>query len=215
MRVLTVAALFLAMSAAASGQAGEPNTSQDRASQVEQNRDSASQSGTSPAKPSDSSHAANIAPQVPAYVIYRFFFLHLDNLDQVALQEEAKGNNGDGWRTHEQRAARLLDEEGKILKQVAYDCNKAIRELDEKEQSIALAFQSQHPNGESLTLPPPPELLSLQDEKIAVVSSHISDLRVQLGADAFKKLDDYVQSKFTGVSPSAPAPQSKRSGGQQ
>jgi hypothetical protein len=226
MRIHMVVAVILAIHVAVFGQTDQSKISfsssgsmqqvrtGDRVVQNEQAPASIQQSRMQPA-PSENSHAANTVQQVPPYVIYRFFFLHLDNLDQVALQEEAKGNSGDGWRIHEQRAAQLNEEEGKILKQAAYDCNKAITELEEKERSIIIAFQSQHPNGESLTLPPPPELLSLQNERIAIISSHVDDLRVQLGPDAFKKLDDYVQSKFNNVGPSAPAPENKRPGGPQ
>jgi hypothetical protein len=203
------------MSGAAFCQAGEPKASQDRASQVEKNQDSTSQSGTGPARPSDNGQGAVAAPQVPPYVIYRFFFLHLDDLDQVALQEEARGNSGEGWRSHEERAAQLNEEEGKILKQVAYDCNKALRDLDEKAKATIAASRAQDPNGKSVNLPLPPELVSLQDEQIAIVNSSVDDLRVKLGADSFKKLDDYIQTRFKTSTQPASTSDSKRPGGAQ
>src|ERR1700731_3243915 len=140
MRILVVVTVILAIHTAVLGQADQSKTivgssgpmpqaqAGARLTQDEQSPADARQSRTQPA-PSENSQTVVATQQVPPYLIYSFFFLHLDNLDQVALQEEAKGNNGDGWRTHEQRAAQLTDDEGLILKQVAYDCNKAIAEL--------------------------------------------------------------------------------------
>jgi len=147
-------------------------------------------------------------------VTYQLFFLHLASLNQIAAQEEAKGRNGTGWRTHEQRAAQLNEEEGRILQQVASDCNQAVKDLNEKADSVVAAFRTQHPNEESFRLPPP-ELVSLQDQKTIIVNSYVTDLQVKLGADAFRKLDDYIQSKFNNVSQPAPSPESRRPGGLQ
>jgi hypothetical protein len=128
-------------------------------------------------------------------------------------RKKPKETAGDGWRTHEQRAAQLNEEEGKILKQMAYDCNKALGNLDEKAKAAVAASRAQDPNGKSVSLPLPPELVSLQDEQITIINSSVDDLRVKLGTDAFKKLDDYIQTRFTTVSQPAPASDSKRPGG--
>jgi len=188
MRVLTVAALFLAMSAAALGQAGEPRTSQVPASQVEHSQTAAGEV--------QNDQALADAQPVPDHVIYLLYFRHLANLDQVAAQREAEGKEGRGWRSHEQRAAGLSEEEGNILKQVAYDCIQAVTEVDKKIQNVIANFHAQHPQGEYLRVPPPPELTQLEEEKMQTINLHIEQLESRLGEDAFKKLTSHVSNNF-------------------
>ncbi|HZI58596.1 MAG TPA: hypothetical protein VFF39_17580 [Verrucomicrobiae bacterium] len=219
MRVLTVAALFLAMSAAASGQAGSPRTSQDPASPLEKNQDSASQLGTSPAKPSDNGQADVAVPQIPsdvsplpAWVTYRFFFLHVANLDKVAAQEEANGKEGEKWRTHDQRVARLSEEEGKIVRQEAHDCNQEVSDMDAKIQAEASVFRTQYPTGRDRDILLPPELEYRWQQRIQIINSHIDQLRLMLGEDSFQKLDSYVHRDFEPVVmtvPDTPVPPAK------
>src|SRR5262245_25001962 len=72
---------------------------------------------------------------------FLFFFQHLANLDAAADAAEAAGNPPDAssWRSLDQRAAGLTDQEGAILKQVAYGCNQALRDHDAEVQAAAAA----------------------------------------------------------------------------
>jgi hypothetical protein len=188
MRVLTVAALFFAMSAAALGQAGEPRTSQVPASQVEHSQTAAGEV--------QNDQALADAQPVPDHIIYLLYFRHLANLDQVAAQREAEGKEGRGWRSHEQRAAGLSEEEGNILKQVAYDCIQAVTEADRKIQNVITNFHAQHPRGEYNRVPPPPELPQLEKEKTQIINAHIEQLKSLLGEDAFNKLAAHLNRDF-------------------
>lgn len=188
MRALIVAVVLLVVSRAACGQAGEPKTSQDRASQVEHNQTAAGEVQNDQA-PAD-------AQPVPDHVIYLIYFRHLANLDQVAAQREAEGKEGGGWRSHEQRAAGLNEDEGKVLKQVAYDCIQAVTEVDKKIQNVIANFHAQRPQGEYLRVPPPQELTQLEEEKTQIINAHIEQLESRLGEDAFKKLTAHVSNNF-------------------
>lgn len=208
MRVLTVAALFLAMSAAVLGQEGGPKTSQGPASQVEQN-----QNGAGTAQNDQSPVDAQPAPD---HVVYLIYFRHLANLDQVAAQREAEGKDGGGWRSHEQRAASLSEEEGYILKRIAYDCLQSVAEVDKKIQNVAAAFLAQHPLGEYLKSGPPPELTQLEEEKARIINAHIDQLKSALGKDAFGKLVLHIAKSFMPSVKQVPAsatPKSQVPGG--
>ncbi len=209
MRVLTVAVLFLAMSAAVLGQEGGPKTSQGPASQVEQNQNDVgtAQNDQSPIE----------AQPAPDHVVYLIYFRHLANLDQVAAQREAEGKDGGGWRSHEQRAASLSEEEGYTLKRIAYDCLQSVAEVDKKIQSVVAAFHTQHPQGEYLKSGVPPELVQLEKEKTEIINAHIDQLKLLLGNRPFDKLARHIAKHFKGsirqIPLNAPPESSKLPGG--
>jgi hypothetical protein len=132
--------------------------------------------------------------QIPDPIVYRFFFAHLENLDKVAAQQEARGKDGNAWRSHEQRAAGLSAAEGAVLKQVATDCNLAVKQQRARMRA-AFAAQMQAAQGKSLR-GPSPELRQLAQEGDEMVGQRIERLRAELGEAAFRKLDDYLQRSF-------------------
>lgn len=139
--------------------------------------------------------ASENGQHIPARVIYRFFFAHLENLDRIASQLEAAGKDGKGWRSHEQRAAGLGAEEGAILKRVATDCNRAVKTHKARLQAAFAAAKAQHANTKSLP-EPPPELQQLVQEGDQIVDLRIAQLRAQLGEESFQKLDSYLKKSF-------------------
>ncbi len=136
------------------------------------------------------------APTVPAAVLYRLYFQHLETLDAFAARLEAAGREGGAWRTHEQQAVGLSEEDGASLKQVAHDCLQAVRAVDARAKDVATSFRAANPNGAFRTLPPPPELAELQDEQTATLSGCMDRLRTALGEDTFQHLDSYIQTRF-------------------
>lgn len=141
---------------------------------------------------------------VPTWVTYRFFFMHLATLDAVANKMEAQKKDGSRWRTHEQRAVGLTADEAAILKTVALDCNKIMSDLDAKAQDVMKTAKAQNPTL-YLKLPPPPDLTTIQDQRIQAVNDHIDQLRDQLGNDSFAKLDKYLQATFKSAIKAVPA----------
>lgn len=147
-------------------------------------------------------------PTDSAWTTYDFYFKHLASLDEVANEQAAAGNADAAtrWRAHEQRAAGLSDEEGRILKDVAYGCNQAVKDQDASIQAGISAFHDQYPNGQFLSIPLPLEMIQLDQDKIAIINSHIDQLRSGLGDVSFQKLDSYIQANFQPPAPVTTTP---------
>ncbi len=152
---------------------------------------------------------------VPAYAIYRFFFLNMALLEDAAARDEHNGKpqNAALWRTHEQRAASLSEAEGAMVKELAFQCNQAVKDEDTKIQTAISNFRSQ--TGGDRTVPPPPELLAMGDERKAIINAHIDKIHEVLGESSFQKLDSYVHAAFkpqviTLPKPASPAPNVKK-----
>ncbi len=146
-------------------------------------------------------------PIPQAYMIYHLYFLHLSSLDALAQRIDARGGDGEKWRTHEQRLAGLNEEQGKILVRVAYECKQDLEEQDKEFQKAAAAVRQQYPGGQ-FAYAPPPELDRIWEGRILIITSHIDQLRVLLGEPSFQKLDDWVMRNFRSVQkPAAPAAQ--------
>jgi len=156
--------------------------------------------------PQPAAEAGNHQP-IPDHVLYRFFFAHLESLDRIAAQQEAAGKDGEGWRSHEQRAAGLSAEEGAVVKRVAAECNRAVRGQQAKLRAAIAAAKSQAGSGERN---PPPEVHALAKAEEEIVEQHIGQLRSQLGEAGFQKLDGYLKTSVkvhikTQASPTARA----------
>jgi hypothetical protein len=169
------------------------------------------QDSSTPAAYSDSGLGASGSSSrtgVPNYIVYEFFFRNVSNLDRVAHQADLAGKQQEalGWRRHDQMAAGLTDTEGDILREVAFDCNKATQELERKVTTAIDTFRSQP--GHDRSVPLPAEIGQMWDQRSVIINAHIDQLRVALGPNSFQKLDDYVQSSFTPhtIAPHKPSP---------
>jgi hypothetical protein len=132
--------------------------------------------------------------------LYRFFFRHLATLDQVAAQLDSQGKSGDGLRTHEQRFSGLTEGEGASLKQVAYDCNQAVKAVETKAQAAVKAQTVPSPGGRNLSSPAALATRAQARADISgIVNSHIDQLRTALGDASFEKLDAYVKATVQAI----------------
>ena len=70
----------------------------------------------------------------PSASTYAFFFGRLADLEEAAGDDEAAGldPNATEKRQREARAANLTEREGAVLKEVAFDCNRALAPLEEE-----------------------------------------------------------------------------------
>jgi hypothetical protein len=146
-----------------------------------------------------------IESPVPVELKYKYFFLHLAALDQVADKLELAGKDGNTLRGFEARAAGLKPAEEADMKRVALDCNQALEELNGKINDVIVAFQAQHPGKELFHATPPPELAQLQAAKTQIVRAHIDELKTKLGAETFQKLDNYVMQRMKSAVRVVPA----------
>lgn len=158
-----------------------------------------------PNSPDQSAAANQSSTEIPDYVLFHFFFVHLENLEAVAASEEAKGaKDADKWRTHEQRAAQLTQAEGRSLNQVAHLCNQAVKEQETKIRAALKSWRDNNISANAVSTPPS-ELAQLFDERQHIISSYISELKAQLGEDSFEKLSAYILANFKVTTTAPPA----------
>jgi len=107
----------------------------------------------------------------PDLLEFFFFFRHLASLDAAADDAVAEGNlDASQWKSHDQRAAGLTDEQGVILKAVAYACNQTLSDP---------TISPDRPAG-----------------RMAIVSAAMSELRSRLGEETFQTLAQYVHASL-------------------
>ncbi len=137
----------------------------------------------------------------PSASTYAFFFNRLADLDEAAGDDEAAGldPNAAEKRQRETRAAGLTEREGTILKEVAFDCNRALAPLEAKLQASRDGGLWQ-------------EASRLWDERSRIAEPYVVRLRARLGEAAFANLDTYVGDHFGAMPdpPQTPVPASRR-----
>jgi len=175
--------------------------------QLEQSQQQPQADGSAQARPQQPHTKA-----VPDHVLYSIFFRQIANLDQAANKMDSEGKNGNELRTHVQRAAGLQESEGVILKQVAADCNKALRDNEAQAREIITRMHAQYPKGAYLKLAPPAELVQLDEDRKQIVNEHITQLRTALDEPSFARLDGYMRSLIKTTVTELPAARSANRG---
>jgi hypothetical protein len=129
---------------------------------------------------------------VPNYILYHMFFSHVAEVDKYATKMESKGKNEDDFRTADQKAAGLTEEEGAIMKQVSLDCIQALKDNN-------ATMQSEHSNNSATASNAAAIAKSQSDNspaivnRIDIINVHIAELRQRLGDASFAKLDQYIR----------------------
>lgn len=146
-------------------------------------------------QPSQPPAISQTSQAVPDQVIYRFFFRHVETFDKVAEKLESQGKDGHGFRTHDQRLSGLTEDEGALVKRIAYDCNQALKNAEAKVPAISKA-----PTVQSLGKENPSQAetraarANARVEINGIMDSYIVQLQATLGEASFQKLDKYVKS---------------------
>jgi hypothetical protein len=145
--------------------------------------------------------------QVPDYVVYRTFFSHVAEREQMAAQLESQGNNAEDFRAHDWKAAGLTADEGASMKQVALDCIQALSDLSQHMQAdrAAQGASPSNPASASRSLSGSSQPYEHRSE---IVNDHINQLKQMLGDTSFAKLDKYVRTlqAASGANTLAPLP---------
>lgn len=132
---------------------------------------------------------------LPDHVVYCLFFEHVLTSDREAMSQESRGYDNPAMLQRDQRAANLNDDEGNILKQVAYDWDLEMKKVDAKVTAARKEFQSRYPPRLFPGLAPP-GLEQFEKEKEMATNNSIYQLRSGLGEASFAKLDQYVRTNF-------------------
>jgi hypothetical protein len=141
------------------------------------------------------------AQPVEDHIRYRIFFQHLENLDKAAAQLDTQGKDGSGFRNYEQNKAKLTDAEGQAMKQVAFDCNRAVADVLAKRKVIIDGLRAQYPHTPLYKLPSlynvplPAELDQFNLQEKQIVLDHLAQLKSALGDASFQKLDAWVRQR--------------------
>jgi hypothetical protein len=138
---------------------------------------------------------------IPLDIRWQIFFRHLSHMEDAAKQFEAGGNFKDasGLRNKDRRLAGLSEEEGTILAQLAIDCTQALEAHYAKVTAFIQQREATHSRAELRRDPRPPELAQLEQQRIALVYSHVVALREKLGEVPFQKVNTYLQQQSRNI----------------
>jgi hypothetical protein len=151
------------------------------------------------------------APKQPPnpLALYRAFFHHVQFLEAEAVKADALGQP-DAAELHGiyQNKIGIAAADAAVLKQWASTDVQAVQQLNATAQQIIQAHRAQYPGG---IVPagqphptPPPQLAALTKQRDSVTSAHIQSLKASLSADAFAKVDNFVQTQFSRDFKSSP-----------
>jgi hypothetical protein len=114
----------------------------------------------------------------------------LDGSQQPAAAKTPAAKIGEeGWWVDAQAAAHLSEQQVQIVRRVVDDCKQRLAKND-ADTSAALAESDAHPKDISLKL----GNLRSVDERQQIITSHIQQLKAELGEDSFRRFDAYVTS---------------------
>lgn len=142
------------------------------------------------------------AQTAPDYIVYRVFFSHVAEREQMAAQLEAQGKNAEDLRAHDWQAAGLTADEGSSMKQIALNCIQALSDQSEHMRAELAAQGVQPSNSASASNQP----LQQYEHRSGIVNDHITQLKQALSDESFAKLDKYVRGLLRATSPNSLAP---------
>jgi hypothetical protein len=141
--------------------------------------------------------------------LYRAFFHHIQFLESEAVKADALGQpDAAELRGIYQKKIGIAAADASVLTQWAATNVQAVQQLNATAQQIIQAHRAQYPGG---IVPagqphptPPPQLAALTKQRDSVTSAHIQSLKASLSADAFAKVDNFVQTQFSRDFKSSP-----------
>lgn len=172
-----------------------PRTQQNAAYQPNK---SAEAHVTKTANTSDSSQGS---PKIPIHISYLFLFKRIEKVEKYAVEEESKGKDGKIYRQHYKNKAKLTDEQNVALSKAAKDCLAEVSKKDAEAKKIIDREHAKHPGGKlnpGEPIPTPPiELMTLQQERDAIVVRYIDVLKESFSPADFVKFQQFVEQHIT------------------
>jgi hypothetical protein len=138
------------------------------------------------------------SPELPKYLIYRYFLARVDALDKQAT---AKGVTNpyqfaESFASH----AGLADAELDLLREEARTMVADLKMRDERASVTIAAFRAKAKAAVESGQPLPPipaEIHNLQRERTALLVQHFIKLQTALGRATSSRLDEYLAREFT------------------
>ena|SRR5437588_4888386 len=135
---------------------------------------------------------------MPEHVPYMFLFHHLSFLKQKAEEFEKLGKGKSILLQRFREDAGLNDAQFQQLLLVALDCERRVAEQDKKAMVIINRMKAPYPDGKlpagEAPPPLPPELITMQQERDAIILRARDSLRRALGEQDFVRFNAFVQS---------------------
>jgi hypothetical protein len=136
---------------------------------------------------------------IPDHVVYKHLFHHVAALQRKAEEAESEGKDSTQFRTHFKRQAQLSSKQADTLDQIALDCDRDMKSVDERARVIIQQYKAQYPGGQvphgEEPKPPPAELRQLTEERDAVVMRARDRLKQALGDEEFARFNGYVKER--------------------
>jgi cell division protein ZapA (FtsZ GTPase activity inhibitor) len=138
-------------------------------------------------------------PEMPERILYRHLFRHAAEFKRKGDEAEKEGKDATNFRRFFKNKAELDNAQARALDEVAENCDREMRQLDERAKALLAGVRAQYPDGQ---LPagqapprPPAELRQLSEERDAVVLRARDRLREVLGEGEFKRFDKFVKTR--------------------
>lgn len=141
------------------------------------------------------------AEPLPDYVLYDSLFRMDLSFRRKALEQELTGQPVTSLKTYFKDRANLTDEENELLRQASIEFIQEIRPLDVRAQQITADIREQFLYGEvppgQEVVPPPAELIDLQNRRNELVLRSRDKLADSMGKDTFAKFDEFMHKDFS------------------
>lgn len=152
---------------------------------------------------------------VPNLLLGRHFFAHLIALENEGQQAEAAGKSGVIYREYYRRLLGFTPQQYAVLKSAALMTQGKLQAIDAQAQQIIRDFRLSFTANAGGPIPaPPPDLQALQNQRDSITASAMSQLRTELGRDAFLRMTSIISTQFkntpsgkTVATPQAAPPQ--------
>lgn len=134
--------------------------------------------------------ASQITPSVPDHIVYGFLFRNVTRNNERNRQLQANGSY-----FPLKREMGFTDEQARALSEIAAACEFEVKQQDQKAQLIIGEFRAKLPDSK-VAPPPPPVLITMWDERNAMILRARDRLQSVLGGEAFNRLDNFARFRY-------------------
>ena len=137
---------------------------------------------------------------MPLPHLYWHFLIYQHHLDQLAIEHEKQGKDGEWLHTYLQTKLSLTDEEFQPIRESADRLDSAISTLNTKAKEITAAanVSRSSPSVQSADAQDyRPKLKQLTAQREEAISKEIDTLNAALSPETAQKLQSYIQNTFS------------------
>ena len=134
--------------------------------------------------------------EIPDHIIFRFFFLRVQQMDVIADRFKSQGKDDSAPRSEIRRTAGLTEAEASLLKEIA---RSAADDLAAFDRDVAIpTIRSERAKLEQAEKQPSGVLAtSLDDQRARVTMNYVDRLRTAMGPARFQQFYEWVKKTET------------------